>query len=151
LVQAFCGARVLLDRHPPSADQHVLASFIAEGHLERHIRRMRGVYTQCRNHLFEIVRDVLPDDLTRLQPSDQGMHSVLWLTAQIDDVAVAQRAMKEGVAVRPVSAMYHAGEGPPGLLLGLSAFSPEQMKEAAQKLARIISEQARPSKTKRTP
>lgn len=151
LVQAFCGARVLLDRHPPSADQHVLASFIAEGHLERHIRRMRGVYTQCRNHLFEIVRDVLPGDLTRLQPSDQGMHSVLWLTAQIDDVAVAQRAMKEGVAVRPVSAMYHAGEGPPGLILGLSAFSPEQMKEAAQKLAHIISEQARPSKTKRKP
>lgn len=149
LVQAFCGARVLLDRHPPSADQHVLASFISEGHLERHIRRMRGIYTQCRNHLFEIVREVLPSDLASLQPSDQGMHSVLWLASPVDDVAVAQRAMKEGVAVRPVSPMYHAGQGPSGLILGLSAFSPEQMKEAAQKLARIISELARPSRTKR--
>ena len=44
LVEAFCGARTLLDRHPPSADQHVLAAFIAEGHLDRHIRRIRGVY-----------------------------------------------------------------------------------------------------------
>ncbi|MFC4963464.1 PLP-dependent aminotransferase family protein [Alcaligenes sp. GCM10023179] len=149
LVQAFCGARVLLDRHPPSADQHVLASFISEGHLERHIRRMRGIYTQCRNHLFEIVREVLPSDLASLQPSDQGMHSVLWLASPVDDVVVAQRAMKEGVAVRPVSPMYHAGQGPSGLILGLSAFSPEQMKEAAQKLARIISELARPSRTKR--
>lgn len=148
LVQAFCGARVLLDRHPPSADQHVLASFISEGHLERHIRRMRGIYTQCRNHLFEIVREVLPSDLASLQPSDQGMHSVLWLASPVDDVVVAQRAMKEGVAVRPVSPMYHAGQGPSGLILGLSAFSPEQMKEAAQKLARIISELARPSRTK---
>lgn len=151
LVQAFCGARVLLDRHPPSADQHVLASFISEGHLERHIRRMRGVYTQCRKHLFEIVREVLPGDLASLQPGDQGMHSVLWLASQIDDVAVAQRAMQEGVAVRPVSTMYHAGEGPPGLILGLSAFSPEQVKEAAQKLAGIISELARPPKAKRKP
>ena len=38
LVPAFCGARVLMDRHVPTADQHVLAAFIAEGHLDRHIR-----------------------------------------------------------------------------------------------------------------
>ena len=36
LVPAFCGARVLMDRHVPTADQHVLAAFIAEGHLDRH-------------------------------------------------------------------------------------------------------------------
>ncbi|GHC38633.1 GntR family transcriptional regulator [Alcaligenes pakistanensis] len=147
LVKAFCGARVLLDRHPPSADQHVLASFISVGHLERHIRRMRGVYTHCRSHLFEIVREVLPGNIASLQPGDQGMHSVLWLAPSIDDVAVAQRALKEGVAVRPVSSMYQAGDGPPGLILGLSAFSREQMTEAASKLARIISELAEPSKS----
>ncbi len=62
-------------------------------------------------------------------------------------VAVAQRALKEGVAVRPVSSMYQAGDGPPGLILGLSAFSREQMTEAASKLARIIPELAEPSKT----
>lgn len=149
LVKAFCGARILLDRHPPSADQHVLASFISEGHLERHIRRMRGIYTQCRNHLFEIVSAVLPGELARLQPCDQGMHSVLWLAAHIDDVAVAQRALKEGVAVRPVSTMYKAGDGRPGLILGLSAFSPEQMTKAAKKLARIIAELAQAHKSKK--
>ena len=35
-----------MDRHPPSADQHVLAAFIAEGYLDRHIRKMRGVYAE---------------------------------------------------------------------------------------------------------
>lgn len=68
------------------------------------------------------------------------MHSVLWLASHIDDVAVCTQAMREGVAVRPVSPMYHEGIGPPGILLGLSAFTKEQMGEAAQKLARIISE-----------
>ena len=140
LVKAFCGARILLDRHPPSADQYVLGAFISEGHLERHIRRVRSVYTQCRSNLFDIVREVLPGDLAWLQASDQGMHSVLWLASHIDDVAVCTQAMREGVAVRPVSPMYHEGIGPPGILLGLSAFTKEQMGEAAQKLARIISE-----------
>ena len=28
-----------MDRHPPSADQHVLAAFIADGYLDRHIRK----------------------------------------------------------------------------------------------------------------
>ena len=37
-----------MDRHPPSADQHVLAAFIAEGYLDRHIRKMRGVYAEKR-------------------------------------------------------------------------------------------------------
>ena len=30
LVAPFCGLRVLIDRHPPAADQHVLAAFIQE-------------------------------------------------------------------------------------------------------------------------
>lgn len=83
LVEAFCGARTLLDRHPPSADQHVLAAFIAEGHLDRHIRRIRGVYGECRSQLSQLLQDVLPSNLAWLQPSDQGMHLVLWLAPGI--------------------------------------------------------------------
>ncbi|MBJ9664001.1 aminotransferase-like domain-containing protein, partial [Burkholderia gladioli] len=52
LVAAFRGARVLMDRHPPEADQHVLAAFIGEGHLDRHIRRVRGVYAASRARLI---------------------------------------------------------------------------------------------------
>jgi DNA-binding transcriptional MocR family regulator len=40
-VDAFRKARVLIDRHSPNADQHVLAAFMAEGHLERHVRTDR--------------------------------------------------------------------------------------------------------------
>ena len=119
LVEAFCGARTLLDRHPPSADQHVLAAFIAEGHLDRHIRRIRGVYGECRSQLSQILQDVLPSDLAWLQPSDQGMHSVLWLAPGIDDQAISNQAARAGVAVRPVSCMYAEGSGRSGLILGL--------------------------------
>ena len=56
----LCGARILMDRHPPSADQHVLAAFIAEGYLDRHIRKMRGVYAEKRRVLIEAINTHIP-------------------------------------------------------------------------------------------
>jgi len=146
LVEAFCGARTLMDRHPPSADQHVLAAFIAEGHLDRHIRRIRSVYGECRSQLSQSLQDVLPSDLAWLQPSDQGMHSVLWLAPGIDDQAISNQAARAGVAVRPVSCMYAEGSGRSGLILGLGAFTAEQIAGAAQRLASIITAAVTPER-----
>ncbi|CAN7316154.1 PLP-dependent aminotransferase family protein [Variovorax sp. LjRoot84] len=148
LVEAFCGARTLLDRHPPSADQHVLAAYIAEGHLDRHIRRIRGVYAECRSQLSQILQEALPNDLAWLQPSDQGMHSVLWLAPGIDDQAVSIQAARAGVAVRPVSRMYAGGSGRPGLILGLGAFTTDQIADAARRLTSIIAAAAVPERRK---
>src|SRR3546814_14128634 len=84
LFRSFLGARTLMDRHCPSADQHVLAAFMKEGHLDRHIRRIRNVYADRRNDLVEILGRLIPHDIGWLQPSDQGMPLVLWLADGID-------------------------------------------------------------------
>ncbi|WP_347469332.1 PLP-dependent aminotransferase family protein [Burkholderia stagnalis] len=138
LVAAFCGARVLMDRHAPTADQHVLAAFIDEGHLDRHVRRVRGVYADHRAHLIDTLGARLPRTLAWLQPGDQGMHVVLWLAGGLDDRAVVARAAEAGVAVRAVSPMFAPGTGRPGLVLGFGGFSPAQMEAAAQRLADVI-------------
>ncbi|USX17870.1 PLP-dependent aminotransferase family protein [Oxalobacteraceae bacterium OTU3REALA1] len=138
LVPAFCGARVLMDRHTPTTDQHVLAAFITEGHLDRHIRRIRGVYADRRSQLIGMLDRWISRDLGWLQPSDQGMHLVLWLASGIDDVLLASRALEAGVAVRAVSPMYSGGNGRPGLVLGLGGFSNDQMEAAVKRLAAII-------------
>ncbi|AGK46934.1 aminotransferase class I and II family protein [Burkholderia thailandensis MSMB121] len=138
LVDAFRGARVLMDRHAPTADQHVLAAFIADGHFDRHIRRVRGVYAEHRAQLIDTVGRLLPDDLAWLQPGDQGMHAVLWLAAGVDDLRVAAMAAQAGVAVRAVSPMFAPGTARPGLVLGFGGFSREQMDAAARRLAEVI-------------
>lgn len=142
LVPSFCGARSLMDRHPPSADQHSLAAFIAEGHLDRHIRRVRLVYADRRMHLIDIIDRTIPRELAWLQPGDQGMHLVLWLTASISDEVVTEKAMEAGVSVRAVSPMYAGNRGRQGLILGLGGYSNEQMERSVKKLAVIIAEQA---------
>ncbi|WP_109483908.1 PLP-dependent aminotransferase family protein [Paraburkholderia sp. C35] len=138
LIDAFCGARVLMDRHPPTADQHVLAAFIAEGHLERHIRKVRNVYAEHRVQLMKTLGELLPRELALIEPGDQGMHLVLWLAKQFDDHRVVERAARAGVAVRAVSPMFAPGTGRPGLVLGFGGFSREQMGDAARRLAGVI-------------
>lgn len=143
LVDAFCGARLLMDKHPPSADQHVLASFISEGHLDRHIRRIRSVYAERRQVIIDAIRQHIPSQLATLQPCDQGMHMVLWLNETRDDQQVVIKALEHGVAVRAVSPMYTPGRQKPGLILGLGGFSDSQIEQAVRKLYQAIIEVSR--------
>nr|WP_244112142.1 PLP-dependent aminotransferase family protein [Burkholderia gladioli] len=138
LVAAFRGARVLMDRHPPEADQHVLAAFIGEGHLDRHIRRVRGVYAASRARLIATLDAALPSELAWREPSDQGMHLVLWLAPGLDDRRVAAAALEAGVAVRPVSPMYAPGTARAGLVLGFGGYDEAVMEAAARRLAAVI-------------
>jgi GntR family transcriptional regulator/MocR family aminotransferase len=138
LVKPFCGARILMDRHPPSGDQHVLAAFMREGHLDRHIRRVRNIYARKRSQLIEMLDRIIPQEIGQLQPSDQGMHVVFWLADDIDDVAVAAQAFAIGVAVRPVSPTFSIELKRPGLILGLGDFETEKMEAALQQILNII-------------
>jgi GntR family transcriptional regulator/MocR family aminotransferase len=138
LVESFVGARILMDRHPPTADQHVLAAYIAQGHLDRHIRRVRGVHAERRAFVIAAIRRWIPETQAWLQPSDQGMHLVLWLAPGINDRQVVTLAARAGVALRAVSPTYADGKGPAGLVLGFGGFSDQQIEDAARKLAETL-------------
>ncbi|MBR0797889.1 PLP-dependent aminotransferase family protein [Bradyrhizobium jicamae] len=152
LVDAFAGARALLDRHSPTADQHVLAAYMREGLFEAHIRRIRGVYAARRATLITALERHMHDDVT-LQPSDQGMHLLLWLPKGTDDVQLAKAALVEGIVVRPISPMYKRAARA-GLMLGFGGFAPEALQIAAIRLCGIIKQHGAPryrhSATRRT-
>lgn len=138
LVSAFCGARILMDRQPPGADQHVLASFISEGHLDRHLRKMRGVYAEKRRVLMAAVEQYISPDVAWLQPCDQGMHMVLWLRPGLDDHQVVGQAMQAGISVRAVSHMFTPGRQRSGILLGLGGYGDEEIARAVQRLNEVL-------------
>ncbi|WP_420967031.1 PLP-dependent aminotransferase family protein [Bradyrhizobium sp. B120] len=146
LIDAFAGARALLDRHSPTADQHVLAAYMREGLFEAHIRRIRGVYAARRATLIAALARHMPDDFT-LQPSDQGMHLLLWMPQGFDDVQLAKAALADGIVVRPISPMYERAPRS-GLMLGFGGFEPEELEAAAIRLRRVINQ--RPAKPRRT-
>ena len=141
LVDAFAGARLLMDRHSPTAEQQVLAAYMREGHFEAHIRRIRGAYAQRRAVLVAAIGELLSDWI-ELEPCDQGMHLVGWLRGGLDDVAVAAAALDAGIALRAVSPMYAGERGRHGLMFGFGGFTDEQLREAVAGLRRVLEVQA---------
>lgn len=137
LVEAFAGARAILDRHSPTADQHVLAAYMREGLLEAHIRRIRGLYAERRAALLAALGPALPTGCL-IQPSDQGMHILLWLPEGANDVQIAAQTQAIGLAVRPISSMYLEPTGRPGLMLGFGGFLPEQLRDAAKRFTQLL-------------
>lgn len=140
LVDAFCGLKALIDRHSASADQHVLAAFIREGHLERHIRRIRNVYAEKRKELIAMIEQIIPTELATLEPGDQGMHMVLWLAHGINDMEIAASALRVGVSIKAVSPTFASASKRSGLIIGLGDFETTDMHIAIQKISRLLIE-----------
>lgn len=145
LVDLFAGARALVDRHSATIEQHVLAAYMRKGLFEAHIRRIRGVYSERRMVLISAIEREM-SSLVVLQPSNHGMHVVLWLPPGLDDVAVARQALVADVVVRPVSTMYSAAPARSGLMLGFGGFTPDQIGAAVKRLRAVLeaAQEARP-------
>src|SRR5205807_9642006 len=130
--------RALQGRHAPAIDQAVLAEFIADGHLGRHIRRMRSLYAERQDIFISLCRRHL-DGLLEVAQADAGMQVMGWLPPGVDDRAVADQLRAQGVVVAPLS-VHYLGTPPErlGLVLGYSGFTERQMTAAIQKVANVL-------------
>ena len=100
LVDAFKSARRLADGFPSTLAQPALATFIADGALGAHVRRMRALYA-ARQRAFLVRAGAILGDRLRLAPCDAGLHLVGYLGDGVDDVAVSRRARDLGVEAPP--------------------------------------------------
>ena len=137
LVDSFRGAKAVVDRHCPTVEQAVLAEFIAEGHLARHIRRMRMLYLERKDALLEILRRELAGAL-EVHSHEAGMHVVGWLQEGKRDSVVSRRALELGVEAPALTSYRETAGGRGGLVLGYAAYSEPQLREAVRILARAI-------------
>lgn len=117
-------------------EQHVIAAYMREGYFETHIRRIRAIYAERRQVLMDALQTELPE--LRIQPADQGMHIVVWLPEGLDDTAVALAANKAGIALRALSPMGSVHRQLSGLMLGFGGFTAKQLRDAVQKLRRVL-------------
>ena len=140
LHEALHKAKHVADWHTSVPLQAATAAFIDKGHLGRHIRRMRGVYTD--RHLA-VLRELAAPLAARLEPipSVAGLHVAARLRGPADgtDVAVAARAERCGVAVAPLSVFRVPGSAtPPGFLLGYGAIDVAAIPEGLRRLGACL-------------
>ena len=94
---ALVATKKLGDWSTPGLSQLTLASFIEEGHLARHIRRMRGIYAPRRQALLDALETHGAGWLETI-PSTTGLH----LSARVSGPVTLDRVAEAAMAVRVV-------------------------------------------------
>jgi GntR family transcriptional regulator/MocR family aminotransferase len=137
LVERLLRARTLLDGNPAMLDQTILAAFMAEGHLTRHINRMRRLYAQRRAALVEAVEAIL-GDAVRIEPAAGGMHLLLHLSEGRSDLEVMRRAQALGLGGRALSSLHLGDSRPSGLLLSFTNVPAEAARREVARLRQAV-------------
>ena len=134
------------DLGSPALPQMVLAQMIANGDLERHIRLVRGRQRHRRDALLAALREHLPE--ARVQGIAAGLHLLITFpgldtpSSLADDADLASEIHRADVLVHPLSWHRHV-PGPPGLVLGYAAHPPDQLRDAARRIAAVVRRAAR--------
>jgi GntR family transcriptional regulator/MocR family aminotransferase len=127
-----------MGRQPPGVDQAVLAEFISEGHLERHIRATLRAYRERQETLVDAIQRE-GNGLLEASPTGIGMYLVAWLKRGVDDQAAAKAAATHGVDVIPLSAFSIMPLQRRGLVLGYSAYEVDHIRPAVKRLCAVLS------------
>ncbi len=139
LAEAFAAVKWLSDRHTPTLEQAAVADFMAEGHFERHLRRLRTRNARRRAALLEAIEEHLGDRV-RVTGTNAGVHLLVWLhdIAPEDLGDLIERAAGDGVGVYSCVPYFLAPPAEAGLLLGYATLSSGEIREGIRRLWRTV-------------
>lgn len=100
LVDRFQRLKWFTDRHTASIEQYVLAKFIKEGYLDRHVRKMKKIYHIRREVLVTSIKKHFPH--ARVIGKAAGMHLVIEVPGVNFTRERCDRLKEQGVCVYPV-------------------------------------------------
>ncbi|WP_420114118.1 PLP-dependent aminotransferase family protein [Pseudactinotalea sp.] len=138
LLDELVQARHDADLGSPALPQLVLARLLDSGDYDTHLRRVRRRQRLRRDAVVESVRRHLPR--AEVTGVAAGLHVLVLLPHEVDDVTVAQRAASSGVIVHPLSRhrLRHDPQHRPGLVLGYAAHPPDRLDAAIRAIGEAI-------------
>ena len=119
-MQTLIAAKNCMDWHCATPLQLGVAAFIAEGHLARHVRKMRETYKKRRRLLLTSIEERLGEWLVPI-PSLYGMHVAATARAARDLDAVSDALAKHNVKIHSFSRYYLGPQTRKGLVFGYGA------------------------------
>ncbi|WMS43190.1 PLP-dependent aminotransferase family protein [Acuticoccus sp. MNP-M23] len=128
-------AKQLNDWHCPLITQLALADFIAEGHLARHVRRMRRIYSERHRALTEAIAHHF-DDRLQLFPAHAGVHLAAG-SDSLDDRRLVVKAEAKGIRVEDIARYAVRDIDQRGLVFGFGLIRAEDIEPAVKILARL--------------
>jgi GntR family transcriptional regulator/MocR family aminotransferase len=121
----------------PTSLQAVVAAFIEEGYFVAHIRRMRRLYAERHQALYEAAADRL-SGLLEVVPTDSGLHTVGYLPRGLSEGAVAEAAERRGITVSPIRRFSLKPTGISGLVLGFGSIRSQEIRSGVEVLGEVL-------------
>ena len=133
---ALVAAKQCADMHCPVVEQDTLAAFIAQGHMARHVRKVRKVYGARLHLLLTVLRRDFSRWLEPIPPL-AGLHVAAFAKVPIDMDAVAERARDVEVGIYPLRPFYFGKQRKAGLVFGYGAIEDSDIVEGLARLRQV--------------
>jgi GntR family transcriptional regulator/MocR family aminotransferase len=143
IAPAIRALRQAIDWCPPAPTQAAMATFIDEGHLQRHLRRARYVYRERRHLLWTALTDNLACR-GRALPSDAGLHITVLLDDQITDDELRANTRANGLRVPPLGTSYRFTTPRCGWVVGFGAIPTPHIPAAVNALTTALDAATQP-------
>jgi GntR family transcriptional regulator/MocR family aminotransferase len=137
LADYFLAFRYRTDFRNSTFDQAVLRDFIVEGHLARHLRRMRNLYASRLAALMEGSTQHL-SGLLELSDVRAGLYTIGFLKNGMTSRQAERLAADRGIEVLAVDRFTLRRPDPKALLLGFAAFDEATIRQELARLAKAF-------------
>ncbi len=117
--------------------QRAIAEFIQEGHLDRHIKRLRGLYSERRNLLVQELTETLGAKCGIIN-TGAGVFVLARFKSKFNDEEIIERARKLGIGLVSSRPFYLVRAPRNEFILGTANLNEEQIVEGVKRLAKII-------------
>ena len=139
LVEQYRRLKRLTDLHSPMLEQLILARFIEEGHLERHIMKMKRIYRKRREALIAALTANFPGYI-QIYGDATGLH----LIAEFHGKAFTEQTEVDledaGVRLYPVELhAMHKGNHLSKAILGYGNLAQEEIEEGVRRMKTVLS------------
>lgn len=138
LVDYFLSFRNRTDFRNLNVDQAVLCDFIVEGHLARHLRRMRDLYASRLEALIDGGNKYL-GGLLEISNVRAGLYTVGFLRNGMTSRQAEKAAAARGVEAIGIDRYTLKAPDPNGLLLGFAAHTETAIRRALARLSAALS------------
>lgn len=108
--------------------QKMLTTFIETGEFEKHLNRMRKIYSKKRQLLIDMLSE--RKDIT-IKGADAGLHVVLEYPKNYSEEYIVKKAKEKKIKVYGLSS-YGTKREIPSILLGFATLSEEKLKEGVK-------------------
>jgi GntR family transcriptional regulator/MocR family aminotransferase len=139
LVEPFVAALATVSRHAPTLNQAVVAAFITEGHFERHLAKMRRLYSARHDALVAAMDAHLAGIAFRDETmTSAGLHVLARFEINLTESEIVARAAAAGIALDGAAKTFMVPPEHPHFFLAYTAMPEEKIQEGIERLARLL-------------